>query len=225
MSLLSWRFEKRLWRKGYKIVAGADEVGRGSFAGTVVAAAVIFSSTLNTKYEIPDTITIDDSKRLTPRQREKADGWIRKNALVWGIGETSVADINRLGMAIATKKAFRRAISQARQKLGKRIDYLLIDAFFIPYVRGLPYSKKRTRRQLAIVHGDQKSFSIAAASIIAKVYRDKKMVSLSNQSKYKKYGWGRNKGYGTKEHQEAIRKYGITRYHRKSFVETSLSNT
>lgn len=216
-------FERKIWKKGYKTIAGTDEVGRGCFAGPVVAAAVVFSPILNTKYGIPNTIVIDDSKRLRPRQRELSAEWIKKNALAWGIGETSAADINRLGMSKATKKAFRKAISQARQKLEQRIDYLLIDAFFIPYIPGLPTRRKKTRRQLPIVGGDQKSVSIAAASIIAKVYRDNLMLRLSKRPKFKKYGWGRNKGYGTKEHQKAIKKYGITRYHRKAFVETFLS--
>jgi len=113
--------------------------------------------------------------------------------------------------------AFRKSIAQAKKRLGKRIDYLLIDAFFIPFVRGNPRD-----RQMAIIDGDEKSLSIAAASIIAKVYRDKIMLRLGKRPKFKKYGWGRNKGYGTKAHQSAIRKYGITRYHRKAFVKNFL---
>jgi len=231
MKLPSFWYEKKIWKKGYKTVAGTDEVGRGCFAGPVIAAAVVFSSTLNTKYEIPDTVVIDDSKRMRPKEREKSADWIKKNALGWGIGEVPVSDINRLGMAKATKKAFRRAVSAVRKRLNKRIDYLLIDAFFIPYIPGLPTRRKKTRRQLPIVDGDQKSISIASASIIAKVYRDKLMTSLSKQStrnaaiQYKVYGWGRNKGYGTKEHQRAILRYGITRYHRKVFVKTFLANS
>ena len=107
--------------------------------------------------------------------------------------------------------AFRRAINDASRRLGGRIDFLLIDAFFIPYVRGL-----RRKNQQAIINGDEKSFSIAAASIIAKVERDKEMLRFSR--KYPKYGWGRNKGYGTRQHQEALKEFGITRHHRKAFV-------
>ncbi|KKU15844.1 MAG: Ribonuclease [Candidatus Woesebacteria bacterium GW2011_GWC2_45_9] len=153
------------------------------------------------------------SKKITPRQREKGAKWIKENATSWGVGEVSTSVINRLGMAKATKTAFRKSVSEARKRLGKSIDYLLIDAFFIPYVRGNPKG-----RQMAIVAGDEKSLSIAAASMIAKVYRDRIMLKLGKKPKFKKYGWGRNKGYGTKAHQLAIKKYGITRYHRKDFV-------
>ena len=107
--------------------------------------------------------------------------------------------------------AFRRAIKNC----GKRIDYLLVDAFYIPYVKGL-----RRKNQTPIVKGDTKSVSIAAASIIAKVYRDKLMRAISEDPKYKKYRWQENKGYGTLRHRKAIMKYGITKLHRKKFVET-----
>jgi ribonuclease HII len=133
-----------------------------------------------------------------------------------------VAQINNLGIKKASEIAFRRAIANCKQSLpqgGKlKIDYLLIDAFYIPYVKGL-----RRKNQKAIIKGDTKSISIAAASIIAKVYRDKLMQKLGKHPKYKKYGWGRNKGYGTLEHRSAIKKYGITRQHRKQFVATWLS--
>ena len=207
-----FRYEKKLWRK-YKSIAGVDEVGRGCFAGPVVAGCVVFTKDL----QIPKDVKINDSKKLTPRQREKGDRWIRQKAASWGVGEVSASAINRLGMAKATKMAFRKSISIARKRFEKSIDYLLIDAFFIPYVRGNPKG-----RQMAIIDGDQKSVSIAAASIIAKVYRDKVMLRLSKNPKYKKYGWGRNKGYGTKEHQSAIKKYGISRFHRKDFVKNFL---
>ena len=171
-------------------------------------------------------------------QREKAARWIKKNSHAWGVGVGSVAEINKLGMSKATNSAFRRAVSQVNQKINTRVDYLLVDAFYIPYVRGLRVGKKNGlnqrrnpktlingSRQLAIINGDEKSFSIAAASIIAKVYRDKLMEKIGFLSKYKKYGWIENKGYGTKKHQEAIKKYGVTHYHRKRFVETFLNNS
>lgn len=207
MKFPNFSFEKRKWRKGFKFVAGVDEVGRGSFAGPVMAGCVVFEK----KVEIPDEIRIDDSKKLRPLERRKVSKWIKENALTWGIGETPVSVINRLGMAKATKMAFRRAIDDANKRLNRRINFLLIDAFFIPYVRGL-----RRKNQLAIVNGDEKSFSIAAASIVAKVERDKKMLRFSRQ--YPRYGWGRNKGYGTRQHREALKKYGTTRLHRKAFV-------
>jgi ribonuclease HII len=232
MTKPSFRFEKKLWRQ-YQFVAGVDEVGRGSFAGPVVAGCVVLPqySTFNI---LNPAIKIDDSKRLSPRQREKSAKLIKENALAWGIGEAPASLINKVGMAQATKIAFRRAISDLRKRLSGTIDYLLADAFFIPFVPGLPTKRRKDKkgrfrknpkgRQKAIIDGDQKSLTIAAASIIAKVHRDKLMVSLSKQSKYKKYGWGRNKGYGTKEHQRAIIKYGLTRYHRRVFVQTFLNS-
>ena len=213
-------------------MAGVDEVGRGCFAGPVVAGAVIFAPMINAKCSMLNGVRIDDSKKLTPRQRERANKWIKENALTWGIGEAPASLINRIGMAKATKKAFRKAISEARRRLGRKIDFLLIDAFFVPYVPGLPTRRRKDKkgrfrkypkgRQLAIVDGDEKSLKIGAASIIAKVCRDRLMLKLSK--KYKRYGWGRNKGYGTKEHQRAILKYGVTRYHRREFVKTFLQN-
>ena len=209
----SFSFERKLWESGYKVVAGVDEVGCGSFAGPVVAGCVVFPP--NTEHRSLFTkITINDSKQLTPRQREVADKWIRQNALAWGIGAASVFEINRLGIVKATEKAFRRAIAAAVVRSRPAVDFLLIDAFYIPYVSGL-----RRKNQKAIVKGDTKSISIAAASIIAKVYRDKLMAKLGGSPKYKKYGWERNKGYGTAEHRQAIERYGITRLHRRQFVK------
>lgn len=235
MKYPNFSFEKKLWKKGLKVIAGVDEVGRGCFAGPVVAGCAVFSP--DTRYEIPDTILIDDSKKLRPRQRERAEKWIKQNALSWGVGETNTALINRIGMARASRVAFREAIKAVNLKLkikNLKLDFLLIDAFYIPYVKGIQMPRKNARknhasrdsraRQKAIIDGDQKSISIAAASIVAKVYRDKIMQRLSREPKYKIYRWGRNKGYGTKEHQMAIRKYGLTRYHRTKFVETFLNN-
>lgn len=257
-------FERSQWKKGFKYVAGVDEVGKGSFAGPLVTGCVIFppfsrgpaarqphihpqgdpgygasrlASPLDPGIQIPDFIIINDSKKMTPKQREKSAEWIKENALAWGIGEVSAQKINSVGMAKAAKMAFRKAISNARGRLGKPIDFLLADAFFISYVPGLPTRRRKNKkgryyktskansekvlgRQQAIINGDGKSVSIAAASIVAKVYRDKEMRTLAKRPKYKKYGWGRNKGYGTREHREAIKKYGTTRQHRKQWVQT-----
>ena len=209
----NFRFERRLWARGYKFVAGVDEVGRGSFAGPVVAAAVAFAPTSN---EIPKGIIINDSKKLAPKTRERASFWIKRKALCYGIGRASVSQINRVGIKKASEIAFRKAIINCKFS----INYLLIDAFYIPYVKGL-----RRKNQKAIIKGDTKSVSIAAASIIAKVYRDKLMTDLSKKEKFKKYKWIKNKGYGTKEHRAAIKKHGLTRQHRKTFVETWLNNS
>ncbi len=211
MSLPDFAYEKKLWKKGFSAIGGIDEVGRGSFAGPVVAGCVVFSKKVGMNF-LDEGVKINDSKKLTETAREKADMWIRKNALTWGIGEASVATINRIGIVKATEIAFRKAIKSANKK-GSNIDFLIIDAFYIPYVKGL-----KRKNQKAIIKGDTKSVSIAAASIIAKVYRDKLMVKLSRNRKYKKYGWETNKGYGTKDHRDAIKHQGITKFHRVKFV-------
>jgi len=232
MTTPDFSFENKLHKKGFKLIAGMDEVGRGSFAGPVVAAAVAFNKQISnlafrrlnvSKYanitlrdkQIAEGIKINDSKQLTAKQRELADVWIRKNAIAFGIGQASVTQINKFGIKKATEIAFRKAITSC----GVKIDFLLMDAFYVPYLRGL-----RHKNQLAIIKGDTKSISIAAASIIAKVYRDRLMTKLSKQPKYKKYKWDENKGYGTKSHQDAIQKYGVTSMHRKQFVKNCVSS-
>ena len=229
-------YERKYWKLGYEYVAGVDEVGRGCFAGPVVAAAVVFrkGETLrNQGFSL-----INDSKKLTKLQREIAEKWIKENALTWGIGEISVALINKLGMGKATSAAFRRAIKAANSKFqmpNVKIDFLLIDAFYIPYLDGFPKGRNKLKgsknpkykygsKQLAIIKGDEKSYSIAAASIIAKVYRDNLMMGISKKNKYKNYGWESNYGYGTREHRKAILKYGVTAYHRTQFVQTYLNH-
>lgn len=273
--LPDFKYEKKLYRKGYKFIAGVDEVGKGCFAGPLVTGCVIFNKQISksankqmdggvtrvgghhgrgpvlvsrrkghgaderqdpeTLFAIPEDIVINDSKQMRPKQRERSAVWIKENALAWGIGEVSAQKINSVGMSKAAKICFRKAISEARKRLGKPIDFLLADAFFISYVPGLPAKRRKNKkgrfykkingRQQAIVNGDEKSISIAAASIIAKVYRDSLMTKLSKRPKYRKYGWGRNKGYGTREHQNAIKKYGTTRQHRKQWIETWLTTS
>jgi len=218
MSLPDFSFEKSISKKGYRVIAGVDEVGRGSFAGPVVAAVVAFAQgrefeNLNVGNS-QNKIVVNDSKKMTPKQRERSAFWIKRESLCYGIGWASVAQINKLGIKKASEIAFRHAIKNCN----RRIDYLLIDAFYIPYIKGL-----RRKNQKPIVKGDTRSVSIAAASVIAKVYRDKLMNSLGNRPKYKKYAWDKNKGYGTLGHRKAIIKYGTSRLHRKIFVETFLS--
>jgi ribonuclease HII len=210
----NFSFEKKLAKQGFDLIAGVDEVGRGCFAGPVVAGCVVFGKKIY-KSKVFE-VKINDSKKLSQKQREAADRWIRENAHAYGLGQASVAQINRFGIKKATEIAFRKAIKDC--EVG--IDYLLIDAFYVPYVKGL-----RRRNQKAIVKGDTKSVSIAAASIIAKVYRDKLMVDLSKEAKYKKYRWEKNKGYGTKEHQKMILKHCISKLHRSQFVESWIKNS
>lgn len=189
--------EKKLWKSGYHYIAGLDEVGRGCFAGPVVVGAVIFSSSI----KLPEGIA--DSKLLKPKVREKLSEAIKEEALAWSISEISVANINKVGIGKATQMGFRKAI----KLLEKSPDFILIDAFYVKHLN--------RKRQRPVQDGDKICASISAASIIAKVHRDKLMKKLAK--KYPKYGFSKHKGYGTKQHQEAIRKYGLTRIHRKSF--------
>ena len=188
---------------------------------------------------------IDDSKRLTSGEREVADEWIKEMAYVWGIGQASVYEIDKIGMGKAKSRAQRRAVINVNKSLknsGKEsLEYLLNDGHYIPYIGGYPRGMntnivgikrwkdagkiiaKNNSKQLAVIKGDRKSFSIASASIIAKVFRDKLMRSLSNKSKYKKYMWGKNKGYGTRSHIEALKLYGLTNHHRAVYIRNFVS--
>jgi len=195
--LADLEIETKLWSSGYQLIAGVDEVGRGSWAGPVVAAAVI----LPHNWPLPPKLA--DSKLLKPLEREELARIIKAEALAFAIAEIDLPVINREGVGKATQRAFRLAI----RKLKVRPDYHLIDAF---YVKNLPKG-----RQLPIKKGDQKSASIAAASIIAKVHRDRLMKRLARQ--FPAYQWGKNKGYGTKSHQSAIKSFGFTPLHRESF--------
>ena len=189
--------EKKLWQSGYSVICGLDEVGRGSFAGPVVVGAVVFPRDCL----IPTDVA--DSKLLKPRQRERLSKEIKKSALYWSVAEISVNHINNLGIGRATQKAFRKAL----KLLEKRPDFVLIDAFYLKH-----FNRKKQR---AVKDGDKICASISAASIIAKVYRDKLMKKISK--KYPQYGFSKHKGYGTKFHQNAIRRYGLSKIHRKSF--------
>lgn len=191
------KFEEELWNNGYQFVCGLDEVGRGCFAGPVVVGAVIFPPCV----VLPEGIA--DSKLLKHKVREQLSVKIKDQALAWSIAEISVAHINKFGIGKATQMAFRKAI----KNLLMQADYVLIDAFYIKH-----FNRKR---QKPIKDGDKICASISAASIIAKVYRDKLMVKL--HQKHPQYGFAKHKGYGTKEHQEAIKKHGLCPLHRKSF--------
>lgn len=177
-------------------IAGVDEVGRGPLAGPVVAAAVILPS----DYEITG---LNDSKKLSEKRREAMDEIIRREAVSFGIGLISQDRIDEINILQATYEAMRLALAQ----LSPAPDMILADAVTIPGIE---------TRQLPIIKGDAKSASIAAASIIAKVYRDHLMIEYD--SLYPEYGFARNKGYGTKEHINALKEFGPTPLHRKSFI-------
>jgi ribonuclease HII len=189
-------FERVLWKSGIQLVAGVDEVGMGPLAGPVVAAAVVFA---------PGTelAGIDDSKRLDPEQRVKVEVAIRQAAAAIGIGLAEVGEIDYLNIYHAGLLAMRRAV----EALPLKPEHLLIDARTIPGVF-IPQS--------SFHKGDGINFSIAAASIIAKTYRDRLMEEL--EKKYPGYGFAQHKGYGTPEHQNAIRGLGPCPIHRMSFA-------
>ena len=202
--LPDFSFEQIYWDKGYKFVAGADEVGRGAFAGPVVAAAVVFP------WKIRPEVEINDSKRLSLRQRLTAARWIKGNAAFYGIAAVGSGLINRYGIVPAT----RQAIAKACDLIKCKIDHVLVDGKY--RVGELPIA------QTPIIKGDQLSMSIAAASILAKVYRDDLMCALATKEAYSMYGWERNAGYGTRHHCEAIKKYGSCKLHRRLFIRKYL---
>ncbi len=220
MKLPHLKHEKSLWRKGF-LVIGVDEAGRGSLAGPVMAAACLFSNDKNfIKKANSQKIKIADSKKLTPDQRFVAYRWIKKNCLTCGFGRVGVNEINKIGITKASIKAMRQAIKQVKIKIIEKFNgqprlFVLSDYFYIPHLRNIGI-----HHQKPIVHGDAISFSIAAASIIAKVERDKLMVKLSEQ--HPLYKWTNNKGYGTLEHRKTIKKYGVTKHHRPHFVKNIL---
>lgn len=192
-----WQNEISLWEKGFKAVVGIDEVGRGAWAGPVVSAAVVFPQFISLEKEL------FDSKLLRHGQRSSLVKIIKEKALAVGVGVVEVSYINRFGIVAATQKSYRKAI----ENLGLTPDFYLIDAF---YLKG--FSKKR---QLPIIHGDAICASIAAASIVAKVHRDSILRKLHRL--YPSYGFGRHKGYGTKEHQNAIRQFQLSEIHRINY--------
>ena len=178
-----------------KIIAGVDEVGRGSLIGPVYAAAVILNKSVNKK-------NLKDSKKISKNQREKFSKMIKKNS-TWSVGIASIKEIEKLNILNASLLAMKRAI----KKLKKKPSLVLIDGNKLP--------KLQNYKLKYVIKGDQKIPSISAASIIAKVSRDKFIIKLSK--KFKKYAWENNFGYGTKEHLNALKKFGPTKYHRKTF--------
>ncbi|WP_404333101.1 ribonuclease HII [Mesobacillus maritimus] len=188
-------FEEDLRHQGFQFIAGIDEAGRGPLAGPVVAAAVI----LPKDFYLPG---IDDSKKLTEQKREDYYERIKMEAISVGVGIIDTAEIDRINILEAAKKAMLEAVTQ----LAPKPDYLLVDAVKLE----TPYPSE------SLIKGDARSITIAAASIIAKVTRDRMMIEISR--KYPEYGFSSNMGYGTAAHLEAIKRYGVTPYHRKSFA-------
>ncbi|HZI19602.1 MAG TPA: ribonuclease HII [Pyrinomonadaceae bacterium] len=195
-TLIGTLFEEEARRAGFRLIAGLDEVGRGALAGPVVAAAVV----LDPSAPLPEGL--DDSKKLTERQRERIAGELRASALCHAVGLVGPEEIDRTNILAATK----RAMLLALEGLDPCADFLLIDAVRLSEA-GLP--------QRAIIGGDSVSASIAAASVIAKTYRDRLMRDLD--AHFPVYGFARHVGYGTRAHLSALREHGCCPHHRRSF--------
>ena len=178
-----------------KIIAGVDEVGRGSLIGPVYAAAVILNKSINKKI-------LKDSKKLSKSQREILAKYIKKNS-IWATGKATIKEIEKINILHASLLAMKRAII----KLKKKPSLVLVDGNKLPNIKNYKIN--------FVIKGDQKIPSISAASIIAKVTRDKMISNLGKN--FKDYNWNKNYGYGTKHHIKAIKRLGITPHHRKTF--------
>lgn len=192
----NFEFEEKYKAEGYKVICGIDEAGRGPLSGPVVAAAVILP---------PDVMIpgLNDSKKLTPKKRDMLYDVILREAVAVGVGMASPEEIDRLNILNADMLAMRRAV----EDLKTPPDLALVDGNI---ARDLPVTA------VPVIKGDALSLSIAAASVIAKVTRDR--LCIKDDENYPQYGFGKHKGYGTKEHMEALRTYGPCPIHRRSFL-------
>jgi len=202
-----WTLEAEKWEQGFARVCGLDEVGRGPLAGPVVAAAVILPRQGDPDFDAAQRLLegLTDSKLLTERQRERFAALIPQVARAWAIAELPPAEIDRLNILKASQEAMRQALAKVRRKLTP--DILLVDGHLtLPGIR---------TPQEALVKGDSRAISIAAASVLAKVHRDHAMDQLHVD--FPEYGFDRHKGYPTREHLEALERHGLTPHHRLSF--------
>ena len=197
--MVDFEIEKEYAAKGFKLICGIDEAGRGPLAGPVYAAAVI----------LPDGCEIEglnDSKKLTEKKREALFDVVKQKALYWGIGSADEKEIDEINILQATFLAMKRAV----ENMGIKPDLALVDGNQKPHIAdGV--------EEVTVIKGDAKSMSIAAASILAKVSRDRFMLEIAE--KYPEYEFPKHKGYGTKLHYEKIAEYGVSDIHRKSFLK------
>jgi len=192
-----WSYEKELFKDGIEFIGGVDEVGRGPLIGNVVAACCV----------LPKDFKLDglnDSKKLSEKKRDEYYNYIIENCIAYGIGKVSPEEIDKINIYEASRKAMMIAIYEVRKKIN--LEYVLVDAMPLPDL-DIPH--------IPIIKGDAKSISIAAASVIAKVVRDREMYELD--LKYPIYGFKNHKGYPTKKHIEAINNYGLIDGYRKTY--------
>ena len=201
------KLEEKLWQKGFRYVLGVDEAGRGPLAGPVVVGAVLIE---NTKQVVEN---VRDSKKMTKKQRKKAFVEIQEKSTAFGIGIVDAKEIDRVGIKEAVKEAMILAVSEVEKKIKKKVDYIISD--------GAVYLLD-DHKMMSISRGDLNHYSIAAASVLAKVTRD--MIMEEYSKKYPNYGFEKHMGYGTKMHLDAISKHGICDIHRKSYepIKSSL---
>jgi len=204
-------FERELWNKGLKYIAGIDEVGRGALAGPmVVCAAILDKNRLPDFNEVPENLRhytqVKDSKLIAPKKRSILSDFLLNEVLSYSIIEVSHHELDDFGLTKSTEKSFSAAV----KKLDVKPHHVFTDNYEVPDIA--------QQSQTNLIRGDNRSMTIAAASIIAKVYRDKLMVELhENHDKYKVYGFDRHKGYGTVFHRAMVKKYGRSDIHRKTF--------
>ncbi|MEK7066782.1 MAG: ribonuclease HII [Patescibacteria group bacterium] len=219
--------EEKMWRNGQYII-GVDEAGRGPLAGPVMAAACMLQSSPKSKVESPKSwnsaprndfedllaLGVNDSKKLSPKKRDKIYEALTSHPLVlWSVGEASEKEIDEINILQASLLAMRRAV----EKLIDKNDWLEQENFSV-YIDGREVIPNLTANQKSIINGDAKVFSIAAASIIAKVTRDR--LILKYAEKYPQYGFEKHKGYGTKLHYEMLKKHGACPIHRRAFIKS-----
>lgn len=201
-------YEQNLWAQQFRRIVGIDEAGRGAWAGPVAAGAVCLPA--NDPDLLKKLAGVRDSKQMTPRQRAHLVETIKSVAVSWGIGYATPEEIDQFNILRASCLAMVRALEDAQKRLlGFHADYLLVDSIKCPEIDHLNIA------YLAIVKGDQKCLSIAAASVIAKTWRDEYMRSLDRQ--HPEYEFGIHKGYGTTRHRAALQAFGASAFHRKSF--------
>lgn len=195
------KLEENLWSKGFKYVVGIDEAGRGPLAGPVSAGAVVLS---------PSSVIhpfVRDSKKMTEKKREEVFEYIKENCIAWGVCMVGSKKIDEIGIQDAIKMAMESALNQVEGMLKSRADYLIVDGTNVATISGYKMEK--------IKAGDLKHYSISAASILAKVTRDRYMREISIQ--YPEYCFEKHVGYGTKLHMDMLKKYGPCDIHRRSF--------